>query len=647
MNSKIFIGAAYYPEMWAENEVEKDIERCRTLGVNTLRIGEFAWGRMEPEEGKYDFGWLERTVDRLHEAGINTIMCTPTATPPRWFLEKYPEVIKVNNSGRRDAIASRCHICKTSPLMREKNRGIVTALAKHFGRRPGVIGWQIDNELYPYDWGCRCGLCVKAFRKYLAEKYHTVDELNAKWGMTRWSLDYPSFDSVEPPAPDEWYHPSLYTEWIRFQCRQIISYVNEQADIIHSLSDAPVGTDMMPHNILGYYDVNEKLDVIQYNHYDPAAKLYTNTFAYDFLRPIKSRPFWVTETQVGWNGSVFAECGYRPEGNCYANTMLPIALGGEMNLYWLFRTHPNGHEMGHGALFTTSGRSHRVSEEVGRTAADLEKCADFMSGTRIESKIAIHYSTDAMSNFAAAPLIKGFEYRTALIENFHRAFRHFNTDIIDAPHSLEGYDVVISPFMTTIKDDLKERLIAWINNGGTWIAGPMSDIMTDYTSKYTEAPFSFLEELAGVYTKYQKPIGNDVFRAHFADGTDVGISTCYDAFVPAEGTVSLAEYEGEFGGCSAITERRVGRGRVILLGTVPSKEALLRLVGMKPIAEASDSICLVSRTGEENGIIAVNLENTAGSVTLEGNYIELISGRVLSGNVSVMPYEVLVLKKTD
>ena len=83
MNSKIFIGAAYYPEMWAENEVEKDIERCRTLGVNTLRIGEFAWGRMEPEEGKYDFGWLERAVDRLHEAGINTIMCTPTATPPR------------------------------------------------------------------------------------------------------------------------------------------------------------------------------------------------------------------------------------------------------------------------------------------------------------------------------------------------------------------------------------------------------------------------------------------------------------------------------------------------------------------------------------------------------------------------------------
>lgn len=105
--------------------------------------------------------------------------------------------------------------------------------------------------------------------------------------MTRWSLDYPSFDSVEPPAPDEWYHPSLYTEWIRFQCRQIISYVNEQADIIHSLSDAPVGTDMMPHNILGYYDVNEKLDVIQYNHYDPAAKLYTNTFAYDFLLPDK------------------------------------------------------------------------------------------------------------------------------------------------------------------------------------------------------------------------------------------------------------------------------------------------------------------------------------------------------------------------
>ena len=646
MEKKIRLGAAYYPEMWEESETDADLARCKETGVNTLRIGEFAWGKMEPEEGKFSFGWLERTIDKLHAAGIGVVLCTPTCTPPRWMLDKYEEMRRVDSLGIRTEVSSRCHPCKTSPKMREKNAIIVEEMAKRFAHHPGVVGWQIDNEIFPYSSGCFCPLCIKAFRNYLKDKYKTAEELNRKWGMTRWSLEYDSFEDVQPPRDGQWRHPSLQVEWKRFHCRQIVSYVNEQADILHRYGCKNVGTDMMSTNELSYYDVNEKLDVVQFNHYNPAPDLAQTAFSYHFLRCVKDKPFWVTETQVGWNGSEFADCGYRPVGNCYANTWLPVAMGAEMNLYWLFRAHPNGHELAHGALFSTAGRAYCVSREVAHAGEEFEKCADFLLHSGIRSKIAIHYSSSAVKTFQAAPLLKGFRYRETLLEGFCEAFRHYNIDLIDTPHSLDNYEVVISPFLATVDENgLKERMVEWVKAGGTWIVGPMSDIMTEYASKYTHAPYSFLEELVGVYTKYQKPVANDVFRAKDRAGKPFSVSMCYDAY-ELRGAESLADYtEGEFAGLCAAAERKAGEGKVILLGSVPSHETLRALTGKKPVAEASKNVLVVERSGEENGLIAVEAENEQGWISLNGSYVDLLTGRAYKGRKAMQPYQVAVLKK--
>lgn len=645
---KIWIGAAYYPEMWDESEIDKDIVRMKELGVNCVRVGEFAWGKMEPREGEFNFDWLKKAVDKCWEAGIATVMCTPTCTPPRWMLDKYEEMRGVDSHGVRAEVSSRCHPCKTSPLMREKNAVIVEELAKAFGAHPGVIGWQIDNEIFPYGEGCFCPLCRKAFRAYLKEKYGTIGNLNEKWGMVRWSLEYKDFDAVMPPRDGQWKHPSLCTEWFRFQCAQVISYVNEQAEIIRKYSSAPIGTDMMRTNLLSYYEMNEQLDVVQYNHYEPADLLPGTAFAYDFLRCVKDKPFWVTETQVGWNGSNFADCGYRPQGACYVNTWQPVAKGAEMNAYWLFRTHPNGHEIAHGALLSTAGRPYRVADEVARAAKEFGRCKTFLTDSFVRSKIALHYSSSAMKTFAYAPLLKGFDYRESVYRKFYDAFRHYNVDVIDTAHSLDGYDVVISPFLATVDENgLKERIIEWVKAGGTWIVGPMSDIMTEYASKYTDAPYSFLEEFAGVYTKYQLPVGNDVFCAKGQEGDVFPLADCYDAY-ELRGARSLAVYDGdEFGGLSVVTEREIGKGKVILLGSVVPHAQLRALAGKLPIAEASNNVVLTERSGGQNGIIAIETENRHGSVVLGGKYRDLLSGSVMEGKVNLAPYGVLVLKEEE
>ena len=647
MEKKIYIGAAYYPEMWPKEEIEKDIARCREAGVNVLRIGEFAWGKMEPREGEFHLDWLKEVVDRLYGAGIATVMCTPSATPPRWLLNKYPETRMVMHDLIRADVSSRCHTCKTSSVMREKNRAIVTKLAQMFVHHPGVIGWQIDNEIFPYSGGCYCENCKNAFRGYLKTKFKTIDALNEAWGMARWSLTHDGFEDIQPPYPRQWRHPSLIKAWHDFQCAQIKSYVEEQADVLHAFGCTNVGTDMMANNALSYDAVNEKLDVVQFNHYNPAKDLPDTAFSYDFLRCVKDKPFWVMETQANWNGSEYADCGYRPAGNCYANTWLPVAHGAEMNLYWLFRAHPNGHEIGHGALYSAAGRAYRTTAEIARAAKDLAMCNKLLQNSCIRSQIALHYSGTAVNLFDAAPLIKDFSYRDTLIQRYHAVFRHHNIDVIDMAHALDGYKVVISPFLACVDENgLKERVLEWVRAGGTWIVGPMSDIMDGNVRKYTDAPYSFLEEAAGVGTLAQEPVANDTFTAKWADGTPCSVEMCYDAYECCPGTKSLAVYDrGELSGLSAVTERTVGKGKIVLVGSVLSAADLLRLVGLPPIAQASGNVSLVERSGKEKGIIAVETENAEGYVVLKGRYTDLLTGDLVSGRIVLKPYQTRVLKK--
>ncbi|MCH5161087.1 MAG: beta-galactosidase [Clostridiales bacterium] len=643
---KLYIGAAYYPELWDVSEIDKDIERCNELGLNVLRVGEFAWSKMEPREGEYSLDWLIDVVDRLYKAGIYTVMCTPTCTPPRYMLDKYEQMRNVSDRGVRSQTSWRCHPCKTSPVMREKNRAIVTQMAKALGSNRGVIGWQIDNELFPYGGGCFCPLCVGAFRKHLERQFGTIDALNRAWGMARWSLDYQSFDSINPPLPDQWKHPSLVKAWWDFQCEQIRTYAEEQAEILHKYTDVPIGTDMMANNNLSYYAINKSLDIVQFNHYNTAEELYETEFWYDFLRAVKDKPFWVTETQVGWNGGEFAQSGYRPVGNCYVNTWLPFAHGAEMNMYWLFRAHRNGHELAHGALYSTAGRAYRVSEEVSRAASEIGKCEDILVGN-VNADIALHYSSTAANTFGAAPMLKNFDYTATVRDKFYTAFRHYNVDVIDTAHPLDKYKVVVSPFLCHAQEfDFYERITEFVEKGGTWIVGPMTDIVDANVTKYIDAPHSFLEQTVGVYTKYSKPIDSDAFGAKWSDGRPLKLSTCFDAYETDDKTISLAKYSGgEFDGLTVIAKRNIGKGSVILLGSVPTHDDVRALTGLKPILAASDNVSLTMRDGDVRAIIAIELENCTGYIELDGTYKDRLGGKIMSGRVTLAPYTVLVLEK--
>ena len=649
----LYLGSAYYPELWDKSEIEKDVQRMKDAGLNCVRVGEFAWSEMEGKEGEFDFSLFKYMLDVMYANGIYTVMCTPSCTPPRWAFEKYPDARRIRSEGFRKVQvehSGRTHGCKSHKGMRALNVRIAEKMAEAFGDHPGLIGWQIDNEIYPYDYGCYCENCAKEFRIYLQNKYGTIENLNEKWVMNRWSLNYDSFDQILPPSAFTWEHPSRQVEWLFFQNNLIYSYVKEQADAIRKHSKAPIGTDMMNvEGLLSYSKMNRFLDVVQHNHYNSQANLYKSLFFYDFVRTLKNKPFWVTETQCGWNGSFAAYDGYRESGHNYINSLAPIARGAEMNLYWLYRTHKAGHELGHGAILSSSGRPTSASRTTKILEGELEKARTFIEGSKVKSKIALTYSSTSVINLRYVPTVSDIDRNVEerLIENFYDAFRHHNIDVIETDNALEGYEVIISPMLTNLDEEgFKERIIEFVKNGGTWIVGPLSDIMTEYAVKYDYAPYSILEDICGVYTKYQLPIENKEYTAKLSDGTEFQVFLGCDAY-ELRGAECLATYENvpDLKGLCAIAKNKLGKGQIIILGTAPSKEVLLSLVDKAPIAKASRNIDIVERTGEQNGIIAMEIENKEGYIILDKPYYDIINDKEVSGKIEMKPFSALFLKE--
>lgn len=640
----LYLGAAYYPEMWDRETIDWDIQKMKQCGVNCVRIGEFAWSTMEPSEGEYDFSLFEYVLDRMEQAGIGVVVCTPTATPPKWLTDKYPETLRTLDSGAKRQFGARGHSCRSSRIYREKTAQIVNRMCAALAQKKAVIGWQIDNEIYPYDNGCFCEQCVAGFRRFLERKYQTVQTLNRQWGTARWSLTYRDFEDVIPPREDTWNHPALQADWLTFQSENIIDYVQFQKEIISRYTDAPVGTDMMTCAEVDHCRMNENLDVIQINHYEKQEDLWRSGFWFDYMRTIKERPFWCVETQANWFGATAAHGGARAAGNVYANTLLPFFKGGQMNLFWLWRTHPNGQEMMHGALYNCAGRPYCTTPYIRRASEDLQKAQQWLVNSKIQSEVAIQFSTPSAIQLKYASATDGFEYTPAML-NIYKAFLRHNVDIIGAEQPVNGYKVLISPYLSYISPKMKESILEWVYKGGRWIVGPMSDIYDYSLRRYTHSPFGFLEEVTGTGCAYSIPVDQPDYRAAWRDGRTVRGSGYYDGYQD-EDRYHLAVYtDGDLAGLGMITEKPYGKGQIVLVGSVVDPEVYVSLTGTAPCVLASENVManLLTTPQGEKVLVCMELMNKPATVILNGTYRNVLTGRILTGENTLGAYEAAVL----
>ena len=210
----MYYGADYYPEHWPEERWPEDARLMREAGVNVARMAEFAWTKMEPREGEFDFGWLDRAIALLGEQGISTVLGTPTASPPAWLMRAHPECFLVREDGHRLAYGHRRNTCPTSPIYRQHSARIVAAMAEYYDDNANVIGWQIDNE---FGDRCYCEACQRAFQQWLQDRYSSLEALNAAWGTVFWSHTYTAWQEIPLPWATSYSHnPSLALDYRRF-----------------------------------------------------------------------------------------------------------------------------------------------------------------------------------------------------------------------------------------------------------------------------------------------------------------------------------------------------------------------------------------------------------------------------------------------
>ena len=229
---KMLHGGDYNPEQWLDMPeiLEKDIEYFKKAKINQVSMGIFSWAMLEPEEGKYQFEWMAEVIERLYKNGISVLLATPSGARPKWMADKYPEVLRVDETRHRNLFGGRHNHCYTSPVYREKVRQMNMELAKRFGNHPAVIGWHLSNE---YGGECHCPLCQEEFRKWLKEKYGTIEKLNKAWATTFWSHVYNDFSQIESPSSrgENGVH-GLNLDWKRFVTDRTVDFTRFEAQAV-------------------------------------------------------------------------------------------------------------------------------------------------------------------------------------------------------------------------------------------------------------------------------------------------------------------------------------------------------------------------------------------------------------------------------
>ncbi len=584
---KFIYGADYYPEAWDESQWEKDATMMHAAGFNFVRLGEFAWAKIEPTEGRFDFAWLDRALTVLHAHGIRAILGTPTASPPAWLYAKSPDIAAMDENGARYRYGSRRNYCLHNPAFLAATRRIVTALAEHYRDHPGVLGWQIDNELGdPY---CYDGYCQSAFQKWCQAKYKSLDALNKAWGTVFWGHTYNAWTQIPLPANTLYkaYNPSLALDYHRFYSDSTHDYLRLQADILRKIALARAIT----HNEMGQFDgidyseLNTSLDFVAWDNYPMFDENYASYFvaglSNDLMRGSKNNQnFMIMEQQGGLPGWMFFWGRQAPPGLYRVWAYQSVAHGADGVCYFRWRTSRYGTEQYWQGILDPDNYPNARYQVVAQMGKELAQLTDLLHGSKVASPAALLVSPDTRWAFHIQTLVKDFDLNRQ-IRLFYEGFRRqaVSVDVLFPQSDFTPYKIIVAPSLFVLDQPLFKKLSDFVKTGGllvlTYRSGVKDEnnVLTDLT---LPGP---LKDLAGVAIHDFDPQTNqeqDIVDSH---GVRYPARVWFDILDPSTAKTLATYGKGYYAGKPAITQNSFGKGSVIYVGTEsPSALFYSRLV---------------------------------------------------------------------
>lgn len=631
------VGVDYYPEHWDRSLWEQDADLMKKSGVKLVRMAEFAWSKMEPREGVYDFAWLDEIVALFAERGIEVILCTPTSCPPLWLYEKYPEVLLTGRDGRKQEPAIRGHRCYNAPKYRELVETFVRKLAEHYQNAVNIAAWQIDNEV---EAGfCCCDVCAEGFREWVRNKYGTLEAVNQAYHNEVWSGSYSAWSQIHPPLgsfPITQYNPAYLLDYQRFMSESTAGYVEFQAELLREyFPDTPITTNTwFCESMPDFYKLFDKLDFCSYDNYPttrlPEEGYYSHAFHLDFIRGVKQRNFWIMEQLSGTPGCWMPMAPTVRPGMIKGYGLQAFAHGADAVIHFRFRSATGGAEMfWHGLIDHSNvpGRRYAEFEELCRTVDTWKD----MEGTVVRSRVALLCGFESEYAFRLQLQTAGFYYMEQL-QAYHDAFSHYgvNVDIISQEADLEGYDIVVAPAMYVRSQKAVRQLHDFASRGGIVLLTTRSGVKDEHNNCIMRPLPTDYADMTGCVVEEYDATGTDKIMITM-DGEDY-MGTHWCDVIRTEGAEILAVYKENFyAGRPAVTQNAYGKGIVYYVGTVglPAlcrrlAERTLQQAGISYITDLPERVEVTTRDKEGRQFIFVfNNDGTAKNFLFEGEQIEL------------------------
>lgn len=658
-------GVDYYPEHWPEERWPLDAKMQAEAGFNVVRLAEFAWSRLEPREGQFDFTWLDRAIALLAAEGIKVVLGTPTASPPPWLMAAHPDIYRAYDDGRRWTYGNRREYCPNNATYHEYTRRIVSAMAAHYASNPAVIGWQIDNE---FGDRCYCPVCAEAFHGWLQRRWTTLDALNAAWGTVFWSHEYSDWSQIPLPfSTCRSANPGLWLDFYRFSSDSYVAYQRIQTEILRRLCP----DHFITHNFMGfkydrlnYFDLAQDLDFVSWDNYPRTQWSMGSTvdasgmaLAGDAMRGLLGRNFWVMEQQAGPGGWEIVSVMPRP-GELRLWAYQQIAHGADAIVFFRWRTARFGTEEYWHGLLEHDGRPGRRYEEIKRMGAEMARAGNAIAGAALKPAVAIILDYDSRFAFQVQPNNPGFSYPEH-IQHIYRAFYHRNVpvDIVRPSADLSGYKLVFAPALHIVTPQIAARLAQYVTNGGVLVCTARTGVK-DVHNAVLEMPLpGLLAGLLGVTVEDYDSLPEGAsqplqFSAATVAGQPVAKAWC-DILAPDTADVVATYTEEHYAGKPAVTVHSVGAGKAVYVGTFGDDalyEAmapwLCEMASVRGITTTPRGIEVTERwQGDRRLLFVLNHSSEPREARLRRAYINLLNGEQLQGNVSVQAHDVLVLSE--
>ncbi len=668
----ILHGGDYNPDQWPPEIWQQDMRLMRLAHCNAMSVGIFAWARLEPQEGQFDFDWLDRIMDLIAENKGLVVLATPSGARPQWLAEKYPEVLRVRPDRERNLYGVRHNHCPSSPVYREKTSIINSKLADRYRDHPALGVWHISNE---YNGECHCEMCRESFRAWLNRKYGTLAAINQAWWTSFWSHTYTDWSQVDPPSPvGERSVHGLNLDWKRFITDHTIDFMLNEITPLRKLTpDIPVTTNFMgTFPGLNYWKFTKYLDVISWDSYplwhqaDDVALAAEIAFVHDINRSLKGgKPFMLMESVPSATNWMPAAKRKRP-GMHALSSLQAVAHGSDTVQYFQWRKSRGSAEKFHGAVVDHVGHENtRVFKDVADLGIKLEKLQQIV-GTTVRPDVAIIYDWENMwaMNDAQGPRRGDKGYLAACKDHYRAFWQHgIPVDIIDMDQDLSRYKLVIAPMLYMVRARVGDRITDFVRNGGTFVTTYWSGIVNENDLVFLGGwPGGGLGQVLGIWSEEIDALYEHDHNAVLINTTDSpGLSGEYEArdycdLIHSEGASVLGVYKSDFyAGRPALTVNTLGHGKAYYLATnldsafkndfYSKLDRELHLLHALE-AELPHGVSAQVRSDEKTSyVFLMNFNDHSVAINLgESVYFDHLTGNTVTGQNNIAIYSVMVLE---